>query len=301
MARRLVYSLSSFGSKQAAQDLLVLTDADAAKNRTPSPRSVRDAELKTQISRVHADNFGVYGVRKVWRQLHREGIPVARCTVARLMRDLGLEGARRGKKVRTTIRDDGHERACDLLKRDFTASRPNERRVADFTYVATWSGIVYVAFIVDVFSRAIVGWSAATSKRAKLVLDALDMALWRRDRAGIPAGPGLVHHSDAGSQYTSFAFTAHLLEARIDASMGTVGDALDNALMESQIGLFKTELIKPRRPWHGLADVELGTAEWVDWFNNQRLHTAIGDIPPHEHETNHYAQHRPQPAAGVNA
>ncbi|MBK3587219.1 IS3 family transposase [Streptomyces sp. MBT57] len=172
----------------------------AARNRTLSDRSVRDRELKTQISRVHADNFGVYGVRKVWRQLHREGIPVARCTVARLMRDLGLEGARRGKKIRTTVRDDGHERSADRLQRDFTASRPNERWVADFTYVATWSGIVYVALVVDVFSRAIVGWSAATSKRAKLVLDALDMTWWRRDRAGTPNGPGLVHHSDAGSQ-----------------------------------------------------------------------------------------------------
>ncbi|WP_327667833.1 MULTISPECIES: IS3 family transposase [unclassified Streptomyces] len=271
------------------------------KETRASARAIRDAYLKAQISRVHADNYGVYGVRKVWRQLHREGIEAARCTVARLMRDLGLEGARRGKKIRTTIRDDGHDRAADLLQRDFTASRPNERWVADFTYVATWSGIVYVAFVVDVFSRAIVGWSAATSKRAKLVLDALDMALWRRDRAGTPIGPGLVHHSDAGRQYTSFAFTAHLLDAGIDASIGTVGDALDNALMESQIGLYKTELIKPRRPWRGLSDVELGTAEWVDWFNNQRLHTAIGDIPPHEHETNYYAQHQPQPAAGVNA
>ncbi|MEW1900188.1 IS3 family transposase [Streptomyces albidoflavus] len=273
----------------------------AARTRAPSARSVRDAELKTQISRVHADNFSVYGVRKVWRQLHREGIPVARCTVARLMRDLGLQGVRRGRGIRTTVRDDGHDRADDLLERDFTALRPNERWVADFTYVATWSGIVYVAFVVDVFSRAIVGWSAATSKRAKLVLDALDMALWRRDRAGNPAGPGLIHHSDAGSQYTSFAFTAHLLEAGIDASIGTVGDALDNALMESQIGLYKTELIKPRKPWHGLPDVELATAEWVDWFNNQRLHTAIGSIPPHEHETNYYAQYQPQPAAGANA
>ena len=150
----------------------------AAKNRTPSTRAVRDAELKTQISRVHTDNFSVYAVRKVWRQLHREGIPAARCTVARLMRDLGLQGARRGKKIRTTIRDDGHDRAADLLRRDFTASRPNERWVADFTYVTTWSGIVYVAFVVDVFSRAIVGWSAATSKWAKLVLDALGMASW---------------------------------------------------------------------------------------------------------------------------
>ncbi|WP_330310578.1 IS3 family transposase [Streptomyces sp. NBC_00523] len=273
----------------------------AARKRAPSARSVRDAELKTQISRVHADNFSVYGVRKVWRQLHREGIPVARCTVARLMRDLGLQGVRRGRGIRTTVRDDGHDRADDLLGRDFTALRPNERWVADFTYVATWSGIVYVAFVVDVFSRAIVGWSAATSKRAKLVLDALDMALWLRDRAGNTAGPGLIHHSDAGSQYTSFAFTAHLLEAGIDASIGTVGDALDNALMESQIGLYKTELIKPRKPWHGLPDVELATAEWVEWFNNQRLHTAIGSIPPHEHETNYYAQHQPQPAAGANA
>ncbi len=199
----------------------------AAKNRATSPRSVRDAELKRQISRVHADNFGVYGVRKVRRQLYREGIPVAPCTVARLMRALGLEGARRGKEVRTTIRDDGHEQACDLLKRDFTASRPNERWVAYFTYVTTWSGLVYAAFVVDVFSRAIVGWSAATSKRAKLVPAALDMALWRRDRAGTPAGLGLVHHSDACSQYTSFAFTAHLLEAGIDASIGTVGDAVN--------------------------------------------------------------------------
>jgi putative transposase len=272
----------------------------AACNRRPSARALRDEELKTEIVRVHADNYGVYGFRKVWRQLHREGIVVARCTVARLMGDLGLEGARRGRKIRTTIRDDGHERAGDLLNRDFTAARPNQRWVADFTYVMTWAGVVYVAFVVDVYSRAIVGWSAATTKRAKLVLDALDMGLWRRDRAGTPAGPGLVHHSDAGSQYTSFAFTAHLLEAKIDASIGTVGDALDNALMESQIGLYKTELIKPQRPWKGLADVELATAEWVDWFNHQRIHTAIGNIPPTEYETIYYAQHQPQPATGVS-
>jgi putative transposase len=260
------------------------------------------------------------------------------------MRDLGLEGARRGKKVRTTIRDDGQERAGDLLKRDFTASRPNERWVADFTYVATWSGIVYVAFVVAVFSRAVVGWSAATSKRAKLVLDALDMALWRRDHAGTPAGPGLVHHSGAGSHGGFNRSSQHLdcggvmgrpagwmkeltgrspmkspgapsLRREVEREFwreiakgllseeaaAAVGDALDNALMESQIGLYKTELIKPRKPWHGLADVELATAEWVDWFNNQRLHTAIGDIPPHEHEINYYAQTQPQTAAGVNA
>ncbi|GGS98903.1 hypothetical protein GCM10010270_83620 [Streptomyces violaceus] len=215
------------------------------------------------------------------------------------MRDLGLEGARRGKKIRTTIPDDGQERAGDLLRRDFTAARPNQRWVADFTYVATWSGIVYVAFVVDVLSPAIVGWSAATSKQAKLVLDALDMALWRRDRAGTPAGPGLVHHSDAGSQYTSFAFTAHLLDAGIDASIGTVGDALDNALMESQIGLYKTELIKPQalaRP-----------------CRRRTRHRGMGRLvqqptPPHRDRRhpaprardNYYAQHQPQPAAGVN-
>ncbi|MGJ6970139.1 IS3 family transposase [Streptosporangium sp. G11] len=272
----------------------------AAVNRRPSARALRDEELKAQISRVHADNYGVYGIRKVWRQLRREDIAVARCTVARLMRGMGLHGARRGKKIRTTLRDNSQERAGDLLRRDFTAVRPNQRWVADFTHVTTWAGVVYVAFVVDVYSRAIVGWAAARSKRAKLVLDALDMGLWRRDRAGHPAGPGLVHHSDAGSQYTSFAFTAHLLEAGIDASIGTVGDALDNALMESQIGLYKTELITPRGPWRGLADVEVATAEWVDWFNQQRIHTAIGDIPPVEHEAVYYAQHQPEPTAGVS-
>ncbi|MEW5657662.1 IS3 family transposase [Streptomyces cinereoruber] len=267
----------------------------AASKRTPSARSVRDAELEEQISRVHADNFSVYGTRKIWGQLHREGIRVACCTVARLMRDLDPHGVRRGRRVRTTTRDDGHDRAGDLLQRDFTASRPNERWIADFTYVSTWSGIAYVAFAVDVFSRATVDWSTATNKRAKLALDALDIALWRRDRARNPAGPGLIHHSGAGSQYTSFAFTAHLLEA------GAVGDALDNALVESRIGLCKTELIKPRKPWHGIADVEVSTAEWADWFNTQRLHTAIGTIPPHEHETDYYAQQQPQPAAEGNA
>ncbi|MER7486150.1 DDE-type integrase/transposase/recombinase [Streptomyces sp. NPDC126497] len=176
----------------------------AAGSRTPRARSVRDAELKTRISHAHADNFGVCGVRKVWRQLHHEGMSVARCTVARLTRDLGLEGARLGKGIRATIRDDGHDRASDLFRRDFTASRPNERWVADFTYVAPWSGIGYVAFVVDVFSRAIVGWSAATSKRSKLVLDALDMALWRRDLAGASAGPGLVHHMEPPSNPERF-------------------------------------------------------------------------------------------------
>ena len=271
----------------------------AAKRRPPSRRAVRDAWLKDQIRRIHRDNYGVYGADKIWRALHREGVVVARCTVERLMRELGLSGAVRGRRVRTTIRDDGHERARDLLRRDFTAPSPNRRWVADFTYVATWDGIVYVAFVVDIYSRAIVGWSAATNKRTQFVLDAVEMALWRRDRDGTPAGEGLIHHSDAGSQYTAFRFTAHLAGEGIAASIGTVGDALDNALMESAIGLYKTELIKRRGPWRKLADVELATAEWVDWYNHRRIHTAIGHRPPAEHETAYYAQHQPEPRVGL--
>ena len=270
----------------------------AAKSRPPSARAVRDAQLKTEITRVWKENREVYGADKVWLELNRQGIRAARCTTERLMRELGLQGVRRGKKIRTTVPGrDGH-RAGDLLNRDFTAPAPNRRWVADFTYVAAWCGIVYVAFVADIYSRAIVGWAAATHKRAKLVLDALQMALWRRDRDGRPAGPGLVHHSDAGSQYTSFVFTAHLIEAGVDASIGTVGDALDNALMESTIGLYKTELIKKEGPWRSLADVELATAEYVEWFNTRRLHTAIGGVPPAEYEAAYYAQPQPEPEAG---
>jgi putative transposase len=201
----------------------------AAKSRPISARAVRDARLRAEITRVWKENREVYGADKVWLELNRQGITVARCTTERLMHDLGLAGVRRGKKVRTTVPGkDGH-RARDLLRRDFTAPAPNRRWVADFTYVPAWCGIVYVAFVVDIYSRAVVGWAAATHKRAKLVLDALQMALWRRDHDGHPPGPGLVHHSDAGSQYTSFRFTAHLIESGIDASIGTVGDAYDKA------------------------------------------------------------------------
>lgn len=272
----------------------------AFKARPASARQVRDEQLLADIARVHAGNYGVYGARKIWRQLHREGTRVARCTVERLMRQAGLAGAVRGRKVRTTVADPAGGRAADRVNRDFTANRPNRTWVADFTYVAAWSGIVYVAFVVDVYSRAIVGWSAATNKRTGLVLTALDMGLWRRDRAGHQVGLGLVHHSDAGSQYTSFRFTTHLLIAGIDASVGTVGDALDNALMESTIGVYKTELIKPRGPWRTLAEVELATAEWVDWYNAKRLHSAIGHVPPDEHESVYYAQHRPREVVGAN-
>jgi putative transposase len=259
----------------------------------PSARTLADAGLLEQIRRVHADNYGVYGARKMWRQLHREGIPAARCTVERLMRQAGLRGVVRGRKIRTTITDPAHPRAADLVGRDFTAARPNCCWVADFTHVATFAGVVYVAFVVDVYSRAIVGWSAATNKRTSLVLDALDMGLWRRDRDGRTVAPGLIHHSDAGSQYTSFRFATHLVDAGIDASIGTVGDALDNALMESTIGLYKTELIKPRRPWRSLAQVELATAEWIDWYNHHRLHSAIGHHPPAEYESMFYAHTTP--------
>ena len=271
----------------------------AAKSRPPSARAVRDAALTADIVRIHVGNYSVYGVRKMWQELHRQGTSVARCTVARLMRAAGLAGVRRGKKIRTTVADPGHERAGDLVNRNFTAPRPNRCWVADFTHVAAWSGVVYVAFAVDVYSRAIVGWSAATHKRTSLVLGALDMGLWRRDRAGQTVEKGLIHHSDAGSQYTSFRFTAHLLDTGIDASIGSVGDALDNALMESTIGLYKTELIKPRGPWRSQADVELATAEWVDWYNAKRLHSALSYIPPAEYESIYYAQLQPREAVGA--
>lgn len=199
----------------------------AAAGRTPSARAVRDAGLKQHITRVHTDNYGVYGVRKVWRQLGREGVLVARCTVARLMGELGLHGVQRGKTVRTTVRDAGHERADDLLKREFSASRPDQRWVADFTYVMTWAGVVYVAFVADVYSRAIVGWPAATTKRAKLVLDAVDMALWRRHRAGTPAGHGLIHHSDAGSQGGFNWSSQHLDRGGVGGQAGGVDEVVD--------------------------------------------------------------------------
>ncbi|WNI20441.1 IS3 family transposase [Streptomyces sp. ITFR-16] len=263
----------------------------AAKKRAaePSARRVRDAALKELITEVHEANFRVYGARKVWRELHRQGHPVARCTVERLMRELGITGAVRGRKIITTIPDSAVERAPDLLDRNFVAAAPNRCWVADFTHVKTWSAVVYVAFVVDTFSRRIVGWSAATSKETRLVLDALDMALWQRDRDEQPHQRGeLIHHSDAGSQYTSFRLAEHLDAAGIAASIGSVGDAYDNALMESAIGLFKTELIKPGRPWRTLSQVELATAEWVDWYCHRRLHGEIGHVPPAEYETNYY-------------
>jgi putative transposase len=256
----------------------------AALSRYPSVRQRRDEWLKTEIVRVHADNFGVFGARKVWLALNRGGITVARCTVERLMRELELRGVMRGKPRRTTIADEHAVRPADLVQRQFTVARPNRLWVADFTYVATWSGTVYVAFVIDAYSRRILGWRAATSMNTPLVLDGLEQAIWTRQRAGVTDLSGLVHHNDAGSQYTSIAFTTRLIEAGVDASVGSVGDAFDNALAETTIGLYKTELIRRRGPWRTCDQVELATLEYVDWYNHRRPHQAAADLPPAEFE-----------------
>jgi putative transposase len=250
---------------------------------------VRDEQLKAAISRVHAGNYGVYGARKIWLQLNREGTAVARCTVERLMRELGLAGARRGKRVRTTIPAAAAARPADLVRRQFSPAAPDRLWVADFTYVPTWTGMVYVAFVIDAYSRRILGWRAARSMKTALVLDALEQALWTRRRDGGHLA-GLIHHTGAGSQYTSIAFTERLAAAGVSGSVGTVGDAYDNALAESVIGLYKTELIKPRGPWRTAEQVEVATLEYVDWFSQRRLYEACGDIPPAELEAAHYRQ-----------
>jgi putative transposase len=223
----------------------------------------------------------------VWWQLQHDGVRVARCTVERLMREADLEGVVRGKARRTTIADERANRPADLVERDFTATAPNRLWVADFTYVATWSGVVYVAFVIDAFSRRIVGWKADTNMRTGLVLDTLEMALWSRDRAGLPVQAGLIEHHDNGSQYTSFAYTQRLIDAGAHASVGSIGDAYDNALAETTIGLYKTEKIRRQGPWKTLSDVELATLEWVDWFNTTRLHSACGRLSPAQYETAH--------------
>ena len=248
-------------------------------------RAQRDAALTPEIQRVWDENFQVYGVKKVWKQLNREGVPVARCTVARLMRDLGLEGAVRGRKFTTTVADDAAARPLDLVDRDFTATRPNQLWVSDLTYVATWRGFVYVAFVIDVFARRIVGWRASSSLRSDLALDALEQALYDRQ---VDNAERLVHHSDRGGQYLSIRYTERLAEAGIEPSVGSKGDSYDNALAESVIGLYKTEVIRRRGPWRHLDDVEFATLEWVAWFNTRRLLEPIGHIPPAEHEEAYY-------------
>lgn len=254
---------------------------------------MRDEALKPEISRVFYENFQVYGVRKVWRQLLREGVRVARCTVARLMKAMGLKGVIRGKPHRTTYSDKAAPCPLDRVDRNFKAPAPNALWVADFTYVATWAGFVYVAFVIDVFARKIVGWRVSKTAHAGFVLDALEQAVHQRR-----PGSGLVHHSDRGSQYLSIKYSERLAEAGIEPSVGSVGDSYDNALAESINGLFKAETIWRKGPWRSMEAVEYATLEWIDWFNNRRLLERIGNIPPAEAEANYYAaQEEPAMAA----
>lgn len=252
-----------------------------------SARAQRDDRLRPQIQRVWDEHFQVYGPRKVWRQLRREQVGVARCTVERLMKGLGLRGAVRGRAWTTTTRSAAVDHRPDLVARQFTAARPNQLWVSDFTYVATWRGFVYVAFVIDVFARRIVGWRVSTSLKADFVLDALEQAICARCGAGPQA---IVHHSDRGTQYLSMRYTDRLAEAGIAPSVGSRGDSYDNALAESVIGLFKTEVIRRTGPWRGLEDVELATLTWVDWFNMRRLLEPLGYVPPAQYEAAYYAQ-----------
>jgi transposase InsO family protein len=268
-----------------------------AQQRDVTRRSVRarrDEALRAEIQRVWNEHEHVYGPRKVWRQLRREGMRAARCTVERLMRDMGLKGTTRGRAWVVTTRADAAaaDRPADLVDRRFVATRPNQLWVADFTYVATWRGFVYVAFVIDVFARRIVGWRVSASLRTDFVLDALEQAIYDRRDAGVT---DLVHHSDRGTQYLSMRYTERLAEAGIAPSVGSRGDSYDNALAESIIGLFKTEVIQLKGPWRHLEAVEFATLRWVDFFNNRRLLEPIGYVPPAEYEANYHAQLQQRP------
>ena len=283
MTRFIETHRARFGVEPICRELQVAPSSYyAARQRPHSARRIRDEALKVKLRHVHAAHFGVYGARKLWHQLQREGIGVARCTVERLMRELGLAGVVRGKPKRTTVPDDSAPRPADLVERDFRAPSPNRLWVADLTYVRTWSGFAYIAFIIDVYSRYIVGWQASRSLRTDLALDALEQALWSRQ------GPfdELVHHSDRGVQYLSIRYTERLAEVGAVRSVGSKGDSYDNALAESVNGLYKTELVHRQGPWRGLEDLELATLAWVDWFNYRRLFSAIGYVPPAEYEAN---------------
>ncbi len=257
-------------------------------------RTQRDGQLRPEIERVWRANRRVYGAKKVWKQLNREAIPVARCTIARLMQGMGLRGVVRGRRVKTTIPAVVGERPRDLVERDFTATRPNQLWVADLTYIATWRGFAYVAFVIDAFARRIVGWRAASSLRSDLALDALEQALYDRETDG-----DLIHHSDRGRQYLAIRYTERLAEAGIESSVGSRGDSYDNALAETVIGLYKTELIHHEGPWRGLDDVEYATLEWVAWFNTQRLLEPIGYVPPAEYEEQFHRTQAAQLTAGA--
>ena len=264
--------------------------AHKARYRDPerrSDRAKRDAVLKVEIKRVWQEHFRVYGVRKVWRQLLREGFVIARCTVERLMRELGLQGVVRGRRIKTTVPDDASNRPLDHVKRNFCVSRPNALWVADLTYVATWRGFVYVAFVIDAFARRIVGWRVSHSLQADIALDALEQAL--HDRS-VNHNSGLIHHSDRGVQYVSIRYAQRLSEVGIEPSVGSVGDSYDNALAETINGLYKTEVIRQQGPWRTIEDVEFATLAWVDWFNHRRLMEPIGNIPPVELESIYYQQ-----------
>ena len=262
----------------------------AARSRPPSARSVRDAELKLDIGRLHSGNYAVYGARKLWHALRREGTTVGRDHVGRLMRGLGLRGAARGKTRRTTVASELSTRPADLVERVFSAPAPNRLWLADITYVSTWSGFCYTAFVIDAFSRRIVGWRVSSSLRAELALDALEMAIWSRRSDDLA---GLVHHSDRGVQYLAIRYTDRLADEGAVTSVGSRGDSYDNALAETVNGLYKTELVRAQGPWRTADQVELATAAWVAWWNDQRLHSACGDIPPAEFEA---AYHQRLPA-----
>ena len=249
---------------------------------------MRDEYIKALIVGAYDENYRCYGARKMWLHLRRKGHDVARCTVERLMRILGLQGARRGKVKRTTVADPAAQRAKDLVGRNFAPLAPDKLWVADFTYVGTLSGWVYVAFVIDAYARRVLGWKVSTSMTTDLVLDAVNQAIFARKREGVKDFSGLIHHNDAGAQYTSVRFTERLIEEGIDASIGIVGDAHDNSLAESINGLYKTELIKPRRPWRNAAHVAAETATYLDWFNNERLYEYCGDMPPAELERIYY-------------
>ncbi|GMA32836.1 putative transposase for insertion sequence element IS986/IS6110 [Litorihabitans aurantiacus] len=259
----------------------------AHRSRPPSARSVTDASRLEVIRKVHAENYGVYGARKVHAAMLRRGVPVARCTVERLMRGDGLRGITRAKGARTTIPGRGPDTRPDMVEHNFTATAPDRLWVADITYVRTFSGWVYAAFVTDVFSRRVVGWQLSTSLRTDLALDALEMGIWTRQRAGHDVS-GLTHYSDKGVQYLAVRYTQRLAEAGAVASVGSTGDSYDNALAEAFNSLFKAELARNRGPWRSIDDLEIATAEYIDWFNHRRLHGEIGLIPPAEHETNHY-------------